>query len=327
MFDLISIGDAAVDHFFQIEDAHVMASLKYAEKQLCLNYGDKIPVEQYLQTLGGNNGNNAVGAARLALQTAVYAHIGDDLGGKKILENFKEEGVDTRYLAINKGRSSNISVLISFQGERTILVYHQDWHYSLPDLERTRFVYLSSMASSFVQSEVIKQLENYLERTGAFLVWNPGDYQLKYGVKKFPKLLSLTKLLVVNVQEARDILKVGGEKRMEIRKLLKELADLGPKMVVITDGKKGSYGFDGDKYYKLDVFPAEVVDMTGAGDSYATGVLAGLFYGKDLTEAMRWGAAGGASVVEKIGAQAGLLTYKEMLAKLKEYPKIVAKKI
>jgi len=67
--------------------------------------------------------------------------------------------------------------------------------------------------------------------------------------------------------------------------------------------------------------------MTGAGDAYATGVLAGLFYGKDLPEAMRWGAANGASVVEEIGPQKGLLSYDKMQARLKENSKITAKEI
>ncbi len=67
--------------------------------------------------------------------------------------------------------------------------------------------------------------------------------------------------------------------------------------------------------------------MTGAGDAYSTGLLAGLFHGKNLAEAMRWGAANGAAVVEHIGAQTGLLTLHQMQEKLKENSKIIAKDI
>ena len=67
--------------------------------------------------------------------------------------------------------------------------------------------------------------------------------------------------------------------------------------------------------------------MTGAGDAYGTGVVAAFCYGKSLAEAMRWGAANGASVVEQIGPQAGLLTYDQMQEKLKENSKIVARDI
>ena len=120
---------------------------------------------------------------------------------------------------------------------------------------------------------------------------------------------------------------MGQETKVEIKMLLISLADLGPRMVVITDGGEGSYGFNGEKYYKLGLFPAKLLEMTGAGDAYATGLIAGLFHNKELKEAMRWGAANGASVVEQIGPQAGLLTYYQMLEKLKENSRIVAKEI
>ena len=323
MFDLISIGDPAVDHFFKIHDAHV--EVEKDGKELCLRFGDKLPVEEYCQSLGGNTANNAVGASRLGLKTAVYLNIGSDLIGKFTLVKLKEEGVDSRYAAVNEGMDSNVSALISFRGERTILTYHQDFKYQLPDLDRTRYVYLSSMGKSALENNFYHQVENYMQRSGASLYFNPGTYELAYGIKKFSGLLSLTKLLILNKEETELVLKITG--KVDIKRMLNGLLELGPKIVIITDGKNGSYGFDGRIFYQLDIFPAKVIDMTGAGDAYATGVLAGLFYGKDLPEAMRWGAANGASVVEEIGPQKGLLSYDKMQARLKENSKITAKEI
>lgn len=321
MFDLISIGDGAVDLFFQISDAHLEQD--HGEKELCLKFGDKLPVEQFHQSLGGNNPNNAVGAVRLGLKTAVFLNIGTDLMGKFTLEKLKEEKVDTRYVNINEGMDSNVSALLSFKGERTILTYRQDFKYQLPDLEKTKWVYLSSMGKSALEDNLVKQVENYIERVGASLIYNPGPYELSFGIKKFPKLLSLCKLLILNKEEAEMVL---GESK-NIKKMLGGLAELGPKIVIITDGKNGSYGFDGEKFWQLDIFPAHLVDMTGAGDAFATGVLAGLYHGKDLSEAMRWGSANGASVVEEIGCQKGLLTYDKMQNKLREHAKIIAREL
>lgn len=325
MFDLISIGDGAVDLFFQIHDAQI--ELEHGAKELCLKFGDKIPVEKFHQTLGGNNPNNAVGAVRLGLQTAIYLNIGTDLMGKFTLEKLKEEKVDIRYIKVNEGMDSNVSALLSFKGERTILTYRQDFKYQLPDLEKTKWVYLSSMGKTALEDNLVGQVENYIERIGASLIYNPGPYELSYGIKKFPKLLFLTKLLILNKEEAEQVLKIESGKKVDMKKLLSGLLELGPKMVIITDGKDGSYGFDGEKFWSLDIFPAHLVDMTGAGDAYATGVLAGLFYGKDLAGSMRWGAANGGSVVEEIGCQKGLLTYDLMQKKLKEHAKIIAKEL
>lgn len=325
MFDLISIGDARIDNFLKIEDAHISCTLNKQKCELCFRFGDKIPVSQFIPLTAGNNANNAVGSARLGLKSALFCNIGADPNGIKIMNMLKSEGVSTSYVVQNKGRATEVSTVLNFQGERTILVFHQPWVYNLPDLDRTRWLYYSSCSYSFDKNNFPHQIERYIEQTGCSLVYTPGTYQLMAGVKKFPKLLSLTNIFIVNKEEAKKILDKGLEKKVEIKELLKKLMDLGPKNIVITDGGEGSYAHDGEKFYKLGVFKAELVEMTGAGDAFATGLVAGLFYGKTLPEAMRWGAANGAAVVEKIGPQAGLLTHAEMTKRLEENPKVVTK--
>lgn len=327
MFDLISIGDATIDNFVQIHDAEVRCNINKTECKLCVDYGDKISVDQLTHLVAGNATNNAVGGIRLKLKTAIYVNVGSDPSGKQILEKFKQEGVNIRYVMVWEGMESNLSTVLNFQGERTIFVYHQSWKYKLPDLEASRWVYFTSLAPSFAESNLLNELAAYLERVGSKLLYNPGTYQIKTGIKKNPRLLSLTELFIVNKEEAKRILGYQDTEDIAIKKLLKGIADLGPKMVIITDGKDGSYGFDGGEFIHLGIFPAKLVEMTGAGDAYATGALSGLFYSHNIAEAMRWGAANGAAVVEEIGPQAGLLTYSKMQEKLKENSKIVAKEI
>jgi sugar/nucleoside kinase (ribokinase family) len=75
----------------------------------------------------------------------------------------------------------------------------------------------------------------------------------------------------------------------------------------------------------LDVFPAKLVEMTGAGDAFATSTVAGIIHGETLQEAMRWGAANSAAVVEEIGPQKGLLSFSKLQDTLKEHKQIAAK--
>src|SRR3989338_7898452 len=327
MFDLISLGDATIDNFVFIHDAEVKCNINKSDCMLCIEYGDKIAVDKLVHLVAGNAANNAVGGSRLKLKTAIFVNVGEDPAGKQIKDKLKTEGVDSRYVIENKGMESNLSTVINFQGERTILVYHQAWKYRLPDLEKSKWVYYTSVSHSFTETNLNGQIEQYLQRSGARLLYNPGTYQIQFGVKKNPRLLSLTELFVVNLEEAKRILYGKDDLNVPVKKLLKGILDLGPKLVVITDGAEGSYGFDGESYYHLGIFPAKLVDMTGAGDAFATGTLAGLFYGKDLKEAMRWGGANSANKIEQIGPQAGLLTYNQMMEKLKTNSKIVAKEI
>ena len=328
MFDLISIGDSVIDTFLKLHDAEVKCSINRKDCKICMNYGDKIPLDgPPISMVAGNAANNAVGGSRLGLKTAIYVNVGEDDGGERTIKKLKMEKIDTRYVVVNKGMENNYHTVLNFQGERTILIYHQPWKYNLPDLDSSRWVYLTSLSPTFTDTNLIKEITAYLERTGAKLLFNPGTYQMKAGVKKNPRLLSLTETFIVNIEEARRILYGKDDADVSVKKLLKEIADLGPKMVIITDGAEGSYVFDGEKYYHLGIFEAKLLEMTGSGDAFATGTLAGLFHGKDLPEAMRWGAANGASVVEQIGPQAGLLTYSQMQEKLKANSKIVAKEI
>lgn len=339
MFDLISLGDSTIDNFVQIHDAQVKCNLDKTKCMLCVEYGDKIPVDKLTHLVAGNAANAAVGASRLKLSSSIYTNVGSDLAGKQIIEKLKNEGVNTRYVLTHEGMESNLSTVLTFQGERTIFVYHQDWKYKLPDLDQARWVYFTSIAPTFTDSNLLNELTVYLERTGCKLLYSPGTYQIKYGVKKNPKLLNLTEVFIVNCEEAKRILGHNDDEDIPIKKLLKEICNLGPKMAIITDGANGSYGYESENFYNssearisssayhIKAFPAKLMEMTGAGDAYATGLLAGLFYGKNLMEAMRWGAANGAAVVEEIGPQAGLLTYSKMQERLKDNSKIIAKEI
>lgn len=327
MFDVISIGDSTIDTLIRIHNASIKCDLDQQNCQICLSYGDKIPVDQLIHLVAGNAANNAVGCARLGLKTGIYTHVGGDRSGKEILTKLMSEGVDKSYMVTEEDMESNFSAVLTYQGERTIMVYHQNWQYKLPDLEKTKWLYYTSVGESFTRSNLVDDVVRFVSRTGTKMFYNPGTYQLKIGVKKYPQLLSLSEVFIVNLTEAKKILGVKEEVKVSIKKLLKGLLDLGPKQVIITNSSNGSWASDGKDLFEMGIFPAEKVETTGAGDAYATGVLAALAYGNNLPEAMRWGSANAAGVVEFVGPQAGLLTIDKIKIILKEENKLQPKKI
>lgn len=326
MFDLISIGDTVIDTVIPLNDVQLIS--EKGQIWMGLPFGAKVPVENGVSMVAGNAANNAVGSARLGLKTAIYTHSGnkdDEEDDLRIKEKFKKEGVDTRYIVEVSNLPSNHNIILSYKGERTILVHHQPWKFHLPDLDKTRWIYLTSMSPSYAESNVINQLINYIERVGCKLAYQPGTFQIKQGSKKQNRLLGLVDVIVMNIEEAKRFLGHQITDKISVKKLLKGLFILGPKQVILTDGKAGSYGYDGDIFWKLEVFPAKLVEMTGAGDSFATATVAGIINGEPLNEAMRWGAANSASVVQEVGPQKGLLSYNQLQDRLKEHQQIVAK--
>jgi sugar/nucleoside kinase (ribokinase family) len=95
--------------------------------------------------------------------------------------------------------------------------------------------------------------------------------------------------------------------------LLGGLQKLGPKVVIITDGKRGSYALseDGESYWH-GLNEGKVVERTGAGDAYTAGFLAAIFNHLSVPKAMEWGGYNATSVVGQIGAETGLLTKEKM---------------
>ncbi len=318
MYDIIAIGDSTVDVFLFLDDASVQCEVKKDECKLCINYADKVPVRQMARVDGvGNAANNAVGVSRLGLRAALYSIIGHDMSGHAVLKTLKAENVATKFIVEDKKRGTNYSTVIDYKGERTILVYHEHRDYHLPKLPKARWIYFTSMAKG--HESMYPSVVSYVKKMKPKVAFNPGTFQLKLGAKALAPILELTDVLFVNKEEAKRLLDIE-EENGNMNEFLPGLATLGPKIVVITDGQKGSYCFDGSAVYQCAILEAPVVERTGCGDAYASGFMAALIHGESPREAMRWGSINAAGVIQYIGAQAGLVRKKEMMKMLVMHP-------
>ncbi len=317
MLDIISIGDAALDTFAKLHDAFVTHVSGKHVNQLCLNYGDKIPIVTLHQKVAGNALNNAVGSARLGMRAGFYSVVGDDEIGLQIEKRMKREGVSTKYLKIQKNSSTNYSIVLNFESDRTILQYSHPREYSLPqDLEPARWIYYTAIGKNHAKLE--RQVIAYAKKGRTKIAFNPGTMHLKEGVSKMKDILRHTEIIFVNREEAEKL--VGDS--TDIPGMLYRLHELGPHIAVVTDGKDGAFASNSVNTFHLPAFPAKIVETTGAGDAFATGMLAGLANGLTVPEAMRWGTANSAGVIGKVGPQEGLLTKPKMAHMLKTYGRI-----
>ncbi len=318
-YDIISIGDATLDNFLKLEDANVACDVNKAHCMLQLNYADKIAVEELHHVIGGNAVNNAVGSSRLGMSPAFYSIVGEDKTGEQIVETVRAEGVSNEYVVLAKGKASNYSVVLNYKSERTILIYHELRTYKLPKLKKAKWVYFTSMGKGW--ERVSKDLVAYIKKDGAKMAFNPGTHQLKSGLAALKPLLAVTEILFVNKEEAERIVGV----HTDLKELLKACCELGPRITVITDGQNGSYVYDRKGFWKCGITPTPVIERTGAGDSFATAFVAAIHLKKDVPTALRWGTMNSASVILKIGPQAGLLNPSGMAKWLAKYSDIVAK--
>ncbi len=313
MFDIISIGDATEDVFVELKQASVNCSINKHQCQLLLNYADKIPVESVKKLTGGNASNNALGSARLGMKVAYYCVIGNDEAGHKLLREFKKDKVSTKYINLDKRTETNYSVILNYKAERTILIYHVHRKYKLPKFDKSKWIYLSSMGKGC--HSIYPSLINYLKKNNSKFAFNPGTHQLRSG--KIFKLIKISDVFFLNKEEYQELLK---DYKSDIKNLMIKAKKLGPKIIVLTDGPKGSYCYDGKEFYYLKIFPAPIVERTGVGDAYSTAFVAALHYNKDVQEAMIWGTINSASVVQFIGPHQGLLHYTQIQKLMRKHP-------
>lgn len=303
--DVVAVGDTTEDIFLGMHDASLQCDIDGANCKLCLDYADKIAVDtKTVIPAVGNAANHAIGIARLGLSAGLYTVVGDDDQGKKAQEILQQNKVDTSFLAFDKERGTNLSIVINFRTERTILVYHEPRTYKLPDISPTKWIYLTSASGSGVKDLHAQTLEFLDKHPETKMAFNPGTHQIHLGKDELMPVLKRTNLLFVNREEAAQVLEI---ETRDIKTLAQGFHATGIATVIITDGADGAYASDGRQIYHLDIYPGNVVERTGAGDAFGSGLLAGLMHKKTLVEAMRWGNANSTSVVQFIGAREGLL--------------------
>ena len=318
-FDFVAIGDTTIDAFIRIKEASVNCDVNKENCQICLDYGNKIPYESVdIVPAVGNSANAAVAAARLGLKSAYVGNIGDDLNGKDCLNAFKSNNVYTKFIKIHKDKKTNYHYVLWYKDERTILIKHEEYDYELPHIGSPKWIYLSSLGENSLPFH--QEIENYLKfHPETNLAFQPGTFQMKFGAEKLAGLYKLTKVFICNVQEAQRILVTKEEKPME---LMKMISYLGPKIVVVTDGVKGAYAYNGDEAWFMPPYPdpKPPFERTGAGDAFSATFVAGLAMGKSIEEALMMAPVNSMSVVQKIGAQEGLLTLPEIEKYLHQAP-------
>jgi ribokinase len=322
-YDLLTIGDPTIDTFLKIHDAHLALQVDPGRTQLCIDYADKIPVDEYHRLAAGGCVNVAVSASRLGLATAVYGFVGDDVEGKAVVTELEGDGVSADLVAIDRERGTNASTAVVFRGERTIFVWHQHREYLLPELPPVEWIYLTSVGPP---SPAVKRLHDAVcaevDRTSALLAFAPGTHQLRMGAGALAGLLRRSRLLLLNRREAGELT---GREGASPEELLAALHALGPQTVVMTDGPSGSHASDGTRLLRTGIMDSPIVDRTGAGDAYGSALLVALHLDRPLAEAMAWGTVQAAHCVTAFGATPGLVGRAELEADAARHPELAGR--
>jgi ribokinase len=324
-FDVITVGSALRDTMYYTEHAHVVKNPRRdptCQKILGIEYGAKVKSDDVFQGFGGGASNAAVNFAGLGLQTSVLASIGDDRDGDMLKDYWHDLGVDTSLLNIDKKAQTGFSFLLvnSETGEHSAMVHYgaaANIHIAKTRLARlqTDWFYVASL-----NGQRWKTLLNSISQRPARIAWNPGGTQLAVGYSGLKRIIARTDVLILNRDEATELVfshPDAPKKKPSVKQLLKMIHMWGPQIVLVTDGKKGAYAFDGERHF-FQASPQDTPkDTTGAGDCYGSSFVTGLVrYDGDILRAMQLAQRNATSLVKKVGAQSGLLKWRDLPKKM-----------
>lgn len=332
MFDVITLGSATIDVFANtLAETITIHTKEREEKLVAYPLGSKIVVKDIDFLTGGGGTNSAVTFSRFGLNTAFVGKIGRGVNGYKVFEMLKKENISFIGTVDDSEKDTTgfSIVLDSIERDRTILTYkgcNDSLLFEELNLEKlkARWFYSSSLIEESYKT-LIKVFQ-HAKKIGAKTAFNPSNYQTQKGLSFMIPVLKNTDILTLNYEEANLLL---GKNNAPVEELLKGISDNGPKFVVVTDGHKGLYAYNREEGMMYILTPKKnikVVETTGAGDAFGSGFVASLVLGNSFEDSLRIGLLNAESVIQKVGAKAGILYKKDIDRILRIEPHLLVKK-
>ncbi len=321
MFDIVTIGGASRDVFFItskgriIKDPH--ASLK---RLIAFESGQKIIPETTEFTYGGGGSNAAISFARLGLKVSAMLSIGAEGTGSLLVNQLEAAGVNTSHILRSREHHTALSVIVGVPGkDHSAFLYRgANNHLAIHDWRsiKTKWFYVSSLTGG--STDLIPELFAYSSAHNICIAWNPGSQQLEMGFHDLARYLEITDILILNRNEAEKLAlsKNNRAKVHDVKQIIESLALSTKGIITITDANNGSYCFDRTKIFFQPAIKSEVVETTGAGDSYGSTFVACRFLGCSIEYSMKMAAYNAANVIKNIGAQKGLMNFDALCARI-----------
>lgn len=294
VYDVLSVGRSCIDLY-----AHQL--------------GVPLPeVKSFDAYVGGCPTNVSVGARRLGLRTALLTAVGDDPVGDFVLGFLRGEGVDTRFVPRKPGRRTS-AALVSIDGpeEFHLTLYRAECadaaltidDVRLAPVAESRIVFVTGTGLSRDPSRTATLFAAEEARRAAAAVVADLDYrpdQWDSPAAFGASVRALLRLSDVALGTEDEVRAASGCESAEDGAAV--LAEGGPGVVVLKRGGRGCtvVRADGTRH-DVAPFPATVVNVLGAGDAFASGLLYGWLQGWPLDRAARMGNAAGAIVVGRHG--------------------------
>jgi len=287
------------------------------------NSGESVietPEFGYSYVPGGKGANSAVTFARLKDDCVFCTSLGADNNGNRLKAVYEREGIDTRFIAMNKTTATGLaSILVEEDGANRIIVYPgANEKLTESDIEEAFTCYPDAVYLQFeINEKAVLAAARFAQEKKIPLFVDAGPARADFPLDQ----LGHMEIFSPNETEARiytGIEPSGGENCLRCAIKLSTMVDA--KYIVLKIGSRGAYIYDGKYYHIVPAIPVPVVDTTAAGDTFTAALTHFYMEGKDIITAAHLANCAAAIGVSRPGAYSSIPTLEEVQAFADKHP-------
>jgi sugar/nucleoside kinase (ribokinase family) len=313
-FDVLTIGNAIVDVIAPIKDNFLVdeglrkSIMHLVDADRSADLYAKMPAEKTILP-GGSSANTAAGVAALGGRAAFVGKVAEDELGVIFRDDFDTKGIgyETDYLRDGPA-TARCMILVTPDGERTMNTY----------LGACQHLTEADIVEETIGGSAITYMEGYLwdppeakkafvkaahfahkaERPTAITLSDPFCVN-RFRVEFLDLIRSKTMVYVfANIEEAKALYETD-----DLNVAVRHLAE-DAEIAAITMGSRGAMAIRNGEIVSVPAFPVQsVIDVTGAGDLFASGFLLATARGQSMEEALKLGCLAASEVISHYGAR------------------------
>lgn len=264
--------------------------------------GETIIGDAFKTVPGGKGANQAVAAARLGADVTLLGCVGNDGFGKEILANLTANGVSTQLMSEIEGVESGTAHITLAEQDNSIIVVKGANDFVTPQLVKKHQDAFALADIVLIQQEIPEITVDYVvemcKQFNVPVILNPAPAR-----KIKAKTLGNVSYLTPNEHEANVLFDI-----QDYRPVLAKY----PNKIFVTEGAAGVRYHDGKEEVSVPTYSVEVVDTTGAGDTFNAAFAVAIAQGQELKASLAFANRAASLSVEKFGAQGGMPTRLEV---------------
>ena len=235
---------------------------------------------------GGNALNVAIYLRELGIKSSFVSVVGNDDNGNFIIQEVKRKNVDISNLIVTKGKTAE-TIIKLVNNDRVFDSYDSGVmeEFVLTD-KMIKFIENHDLVHTSIDSKILNTIESFKN------IKISCDFSDELDNKIVKKIASKLDFAFFSYTENNEF----------IKEYMREIHNIGTKLVIVSLGSMGSICFDGEKFYEEGIIDVDVIDTLGAGDSFIAGFIIGILSGKSISNSLKMGTIKASETIQHFGA-------------------------